>query len=398
MKFHLVLALLGLIWAAAAPIADAADSPAAAGDKLRDEGKLSEALAAYRKAWSAASGTTRAELVIRQALVLEMQGKLEGARELLQQARKDDAVGAAIEEARLAMEYPPFDPAPAVAALAEAVKRAPEHAGAQTAYGNALVNAGKPDEARDAFDRVTSKLDPKSVPARWGRSRMLLRQGKATDAIGALQEALELEPSRGETMVRLGNAYLSSAEPNRLAQARAWFEQAGRTSPGNPAYAQWEVLAYLLEDRAGDAAEKVAYLQEKFPDHSATLWAAGACAEVRTQMAQASDLYRKAAAVDARNLLAHYSLGQFASGRGNREWAKAGMTSGAYANYSDTDLAVRQLSYVLAAAGGDFPFAVLAQGTLDALRKRAQANPWTAMPAPVLTEFYNYGKALNDHY
>jgi predicted Zn-dependent protease len=71
--------------------------------------------------------------------------------------------------------------------------------------GMSSWKAGQPEKALEAFDQ-SLKLDPSHRKSLFNSSRVLLETGKAKDALGRIEKALELEPLSNEGLRLLGRA------------------------------------------------------------------------------------------------------------------------------------------------------------------------------------------------
>ena len=72
---------------------------------------------------------------------------------------------------------------------------------AHTGRGEALLELGKIDEARAAFEKAVA-LDPTYTPAMSNLALVLAKQGKAADAEAKFKAALELNPLDAGTYFR----------------------------------------------------------------------------------------------------------------------------------------------------------------------------------------------------
>jgi tetratricopeptide (TPR) repeat protein len=117
-------------------------------------------------------------------------------------------------------------------ALRKAVSREPHFMEAQVKLGEALVRAGRLDEARLQLERVV-ELDPLHQPQSWyNLGLMYLQQGSGSPALVAFQEAARLDPDLVDAHNQLGTAYL---QHRRLDEAERAFRSAIAAGEDNPA-------------------------------------------------------------------------------------------------------------------------------------------------------------------
>ncbi len=116
--------------------------------------------------------------------------------------------GAAEARARLAR----------LARLAQAAEARPDDADAQMCLGNALVEAGRTDEALGAY-RAALRLRPDHAPARYNLGNALLAIGDAAAAEAAFRAALAIAPDHAGCHNNLGNALRQLGRPAEAATA-----------------------------------------------------------------------------------------------------------------------------------------------------------------------------------
>jgi len=119
----------------------------------------------------------------------------------------------------------------AVESYREAIRRAPNHAGARANLGVALARSGDRRAALRAFQEAT-ELAP-GTGAGWnGLGAMRLATGDAAGAVGPLQQAMTLLPDDPNPPLNLGLALLRLQRWNDAASA---FRETLRREPGNEA-------------------------------------------------------------------------------------------------------------------------------------------------------------------
>ncbi|MCW5752863.1 MAG: tetratricopeptide repeat protein, partial [Alphaproteobacteria bacterium] len=147
--------------------------------------------------------------------------------------------------------------------LRRAIALDPEFACAHARLSYAIVLSmvyfdAAPDDARLlealAAARRAIELDDQDATGYFALGRVQLARRAYGDAIEALQQALELNPSLAVTHCGLGDSY---AYEGRLDEALVHFENAIRLSPHDPfrwAFFSYRALAHLFRAEYGEAA------------------------------------------------------------------------------------------------------------------------------------------------
>ena len=121
--------------------------------------------------------------------------------------------------------------------------------------GNALVEAGRADEAIAHFEQ-TLKLRPDFPQAESNLGDQLTRVGRVAEAIPHLQRAVQLQPNFAEAHNNLGNAFIASG---RAADAITQFRRALSCRPD---YAQAHYNLGLALSTGGNLSEGIPHFQE----------------------------------------------------------------------------------------------------------------------------------------
>lgn len=203
--------LLGALWFGNRP-EQPADAKAEAllerGAKLHRQGKLEEAIAAYREAIRIKPDLAEAYGGV--GAVLQAQGKMEEAS----------------AEYRTAIRLMPADveahtgptlnrqekPEEEIAELRTVIRLKPDDAIAHYNLGNALSDQGKLDEAIAEY-RTVIRLKPADADAHYCLGTALHAQGKLEQAVAELRTAIRVEPDSGLAQMSLALALVGS--PNR---------------------------------------------------------------------------------------------------------------------------------------------------------------------------------------
>jgi tetratricopeptide (TPR) repeat protein len=110
------------------------------------------------------------------------------------------------------------------AAALELIDQLPEAVGSMTLKSECLWNMGAHDEALALLNKAEERL-PGSTLIRLTRSRMLLDQGKRSEAVLLLKEVLEREPHDYRTRYQLALAYQAMGEKEAYEREMALYEQ-----------------------------------------------------------------------------------------------------------------------------------------------------------------------------
>ncbi len=150
------------------------------------------------------------------------------------------------------------DWAAAIDAYREALAADPRHEDSLYYLGHCLRQSGRPEDARDAFERLVA-VAPESARGHLALGVLLASpdEGGRPDLAGAeshLKAAHEINKEETGPMVRLGEVLIVRGD---LAQAGEWLEAAART---NPRSVEAAFLAGYLRWEAGDRAGARAFL------------------------------------------------------------------------------------------------------------------------------------------
>ena len=229
------------------------------GNVLYSQGKLDDAVAAYRQAISVKPDYVEAYSNLGNAL--KDRGSLDGAvvaycraisikpdyaeaysnlgAALYEQGRLDQAVAAYRQAIRIKPDYAEallnlgaalrirgtFDEA--VAAYRQAISVKPDYAEAYSNLGNALKDRGSLDEAAAAY-RQAIRIKPDYAEAYSNLGAALYEQGRLDQAVAAYRQAIRIKPDYAEAYSNLGNAL---KERGTLDEAVAAHRQAIRIKP-----------------------------------------------------------------------------------------------------------------------------------------------------------------------
>ncbi len=149
-----------------------------------------------------------------EARALQAKGKLQRARKLFQQARKQAprAPGLAVELGVLEAQMGLFKHA--VPTLLDAIKLAPQSPNAHYNLAEIYRAVGQYDRATTSFHKAL-QLDSGYAEAKFGLGDVLLSQGDAAQALPYLEQAAQKLPDDAEVQTVLAQALLELDQPQR---------------------------------------------------------------------------------------------------------------------------------------------------------------------------------------
>ena len=216
----------------------------------------------------------------------------------------------------------------AASALAEVLKRSPDHRGAL--YYSGVIAARRGDHAR-AVSLLQGALatDPRHIPSRLELGLSLGHLGRDAEALAAFEEVLKLDPGSarallgvGTEMRRLGRIEESSGFLTRFREAATKREKAEWKEVRVQVWIQ-EAQKQFNDGRLDEARSAVDHLLQEFPDEPRGLASLGWVQEKLGQHAAALATYEKLLKIQPENLTANHRLVAL--------YAKAGMRDRALA-------------------------------------------------------------------
>ncbi len=118
----------------------------------------------------------------------------------------------------------------------------PKNAGAATALGNKLYDAGRYVEAIGYYQQAFA-LDPKNVNLSTDLGTALWYTGRADEALAQFQKSLAVDPSHAQTLFNQGIVRLEGKQ-DALGAVEAWQTLLTK----NPAYPDAEKVRRLMKD------------------------------------------------------------------------------------------------------------------------------------------------------
>lgn len=182
----------------------------------------------------------------------------------------------------------------------------PGNVRAWVSYGVALQQAGKPLEARKAFQQALA-IRPDSAVSRNNLADLLLREERLTEAEAEYKEALRLDPGMAMAHKGLG---MTLHQMGRLEEAAAEYQEALRL---NPVYADARLQLGLVRQAQGRPAEALAEYKEALrldPREPAAYNNIGTLLFEQGQWEQAAALFRRALELKPDYPEARKNLGQ----------------------------------------------------------------------------------------
>src|SRR5450631_2988218 len=116
------------------------------------------------------------------------------------------------------------DPARAALEAAEILKECPGHPGAMLLLGTARRTSGSPEASAACFDELVA-AQPNSAPVQFELGQTLAAQGRAAEALTALNRAVELEPNLAEAWRELAALHAANGDTLACDAAYARFTQ-----------------------------------------------------------------------------------------------------------------------------------------------------------------------------
>jgi predicted O-linked N-acetylglucosamine transferase (SPINDLY family) len=195
------------------------------GNALKEQGKLDEAVACYRRVLE--TKPDDAEAYNNLASTFGEQGRLDEAVACARRALqlKQDFVEAHGNLGAALRHQGKLDEA--IACCRRALELKPDYAQAHNNLGAALQGQGKLDEATTCYHRAV-ELEPDYAEAHNNLGNVFLVQGKLDEAVGCHGRALELKPDFAEPHYYLGNAL---KEQGKLDEAVDCYRRAMKLKP-----------------------------------------------------------------------------------------------------------------------------------------------------------------------
>ncbi len=206
----------------------------------------------------------------------------------------------------------------ALAALREAISRAPNSEDVLDAWVRFSLGRGNPTQAILALEPL-ARMHPKEAEYAYLLGVARMQVGEMSDAVSALRDAAALDPGRALTHVALG---LALNREKRFEEARHALAAALRLAPGAP-----EALAGMSEaveglgllDEAARLAEEVLAVD---PDHPTALVTVGVTRLKEGRFDEARDVLVRAVAAEPDSIKGHYQLSLALARLGDRAAAE----------------------------------------------------------------------------
>lgn len=198
----------------------------------------------------------------------------------------------------------------------EAVRLAPEAPAALNLLGRSAAAAGRWDEARDAFNRITV-LDPRNARAWLNLARATVAAGQSRSLPASMDTARELAPKDPAVLVTAGDLYMEMNEPARAIEQ---YQAAIALAPSGE-LAVRACRARLVADR-GAACPELGRWLEAHPNDLAVLLFRASVHQARGEADPAIADYERAIAVDGRQVAALNNLAWLYFGKGDARAVK----------------------------------------------------------------------------
>ncbi len=308
---------------AAGPGPPAADLPAI--DTAAMEPQVAESIEAARRA--AAAAPESAAAWGRLGMVCQAHALYQAATACYRRASALDA-----DDYRwpylAALAQLKYDTTAALASFETAARLSPPNPALFINYGDALLEAGRAEEAADRY-RQALELAPRSSHARYGLARVALAGGDAEAARRQLETAAEQAPGHGEVHALLATVYfrLGDAERARRQELRAAAHPDPTRAPDPVvrAMADEEVssrsytqrgLRLVREERFQEAEEAFRRVLEIRPGNARDHANLGGALARQGRLDEALAAYREALRVDPDDPFTHNNLALALADRG----------------------------------------------------------------------------------
>ena len=262
-------------------------------------------LAEFRRLKSAERINTGVSVLMRQAQRSMDAGDPGLAKDLYQQAIRQDAANAEAH-ANLGVAYEQIGRGDlAEAMFRKALQLRPDYADAHLNLGLKLAERGRFEEALEPLSEAV-RLEPGHSSARQGLAMVLTRLNRPLDAVPHFEIVLSGNPDSADAHLNLG---IALAEGGRKEQALESFLAARQLAPESfrPPYNLGRVLADLGRTAdARDALENAVALNWAF---APALQLLGTIHQSQGSGDRAVELLTRAADLDPQNPLVHYDLG-----------------------------------------------------------------------------------------
>ncbi len=198
-------------------------------------------------------------------------------------------------------------PQEARAQFEETLRLDPAHTGAHDNLGMVLEDAGRPQEAIEQFEEAL-RIDPGDATAHNNLGAVLTSVGRPQDAIAHLHEALRLAPDEPKAKVHrnLGNALLATG---RTAEAVAQLREAVRLAPDDADAHYGLGTALIAAGQAETAVQSFEQALSLDPGDAEAENALGGALLRTDHPQQAIDAYRRALELKPDYAEAHNNLG-----------------------------------------------------------------------------------------
>ena len=192
-----------------------------------------------------------------------------------------------------------------VAIWQDTVEKRPENFHAHNNLGNALLQAGKTDDAMAQYQEAL-RIRPGYAEAHYNLGLVLQKTGRMPEAIGQYERALRIRPDYPEAHYNLG---LALARRGRIEEAIDHWEQAVR---GKPDFAEaHNNLGVVLEERGG-VQEAMAHYEQALrskPDYAEAHYNLGVALARLGRLPEAIGHYEEALRIRSDYAEAHNGLG-----------------------------------------------------------------------------------------
>jgi tetratricopeptide (TPR) repeat protein len=247
------------------------------------------------------------------------------------------------------------------------VKANPRSAEARHLLGEVYFAKGDTHRARESFEQEL-EMDPTSVPAIIGLTRIDLTQRNAKSAVSRIDRALEKTPDREPLLMLAADTFLTIGDARR---AESTYQHVLKVNASNPmAYSRLGYL-YGSQNRLDEALKQFEDMARRDPKATGVATMIGTILGLQNKPNEARKQYERALALDPKNPVAANNLAWDYAETGQNLDVALNLAQTAKARVPDSASATDTLGWVYYKKG----LASLAVTTLAEASEKAPSDP-----------------------
>jgi len=185
--------------------------------------------------------------------------------------------------------------------------------------GGVLLKEGRAEQAEGQFEKAL-EINPRDVEALNELGVAMLREGRVDQAASQFRRALEIAPDKAETHINLGVAFL---QQQKAEEAASHFQRALKVEPNNPLARENLAAALLQEGRGDEAIAQLKAAAEIRPGDAEVRSSLGSAMMKEGRVDQAIAEFERAVAIDGDRAEAHLNLANALLKKGSTDEAIA---------------------------------------------------------------------------